>query len=140
MEYSAFPASLKVEISAVYTTIAQVRDINGPAMKGEVDDVTHRDSAGRAREFVATLVDNGELTFDIVYDPDQVTHSASAAGGMVTLLAAGSANNFRVTFADATPTTATFAAIVTAFTPKLPVAGHQAADVTVKITGQIVWA
>jgi hypothetical protein len=139
-KYAAFAASLKVEISSVYTTIAQVRDINGPALTGETDDVTNRDSSGGFREYIGTLKDGGDVTFNIVYDPDQTTHSASAAGGVVTLLTSGALNNFRVTFSDSTPATATFAGIVTAFAPTLPLAGAMTADVTIKVSGAITWA
>lgn len=138
--YSGFAATLKVEISAVYTTIAQIRDITGPSMSADTIEATDRDSTSGHKEFVAGLRDGGEVTFDINYDPDATTHSASATGGLVKLLKDGTSNNFRVTFADATPTTATFAGIVTRFTPKTPYSGMQAADVTIKVSGVITWA
>jgi len=139
-EYTGFAATLKTEISGVYTTIAQVRDISGPNMQRDTVEVTSRDSTGQAREFLAGLQDNGEITFDIVYDPDATTHSASASGGLVTLLNSGALNNFRLTFADSTPMTATFAGIVTGFQPTTPLNDAQAADVTIKVSGQITWA
>jgi len=63
--------------------------------------------------------------------------SASASGGLMTLLAAGMSNNFRVTFADATPVTATFAGIVTKFEPGAPLNDYQRADCTIKVSGAI---
>lgn len=139
-KYSGFAGTFKTEISAVYTTVAQVRDINGPNMSRDTIEVTQRDSTGQAKEYLAGLLENGEVTFDLVYDPDSATHSASAAGGLITLLAAGTLNNFRVSFADSTATTATFAGLVTGFQPTMPLNGAQTASVTIKISGQITWA
>lgn len=139
-EYTGFAGTFKTEISSVYTAVAQVRDINGPNMSRDTIEVTSRDSTGQAREYLAGLLENGEVTFDLVYDPDTTTHSASASGGLITLLAAGTSNNFRVSFADTTATTATFAGLVTGFQPKMPLNGAQTADVTIKVSGQITWA
>lgn len=139
-KYGGFAATFQTEISSVYTTVAQVRDINGPGMARDTIEVTCRDSAGQAREFVAGLLDNGEVTFDLVYDPDEVTHSDTVTGGLIALLAAGTSNNFRINFADATPTTATFAGLVTRFQPTMPLNGAQTGSATIKVSGQITWA
>lgn len=139
MEYSGFAGTLKVDISSTYTTIAQIRDISGPSLAADTIEVTHRDGGGW-KEFVAGLRDGGEVTFDLIFDPDQTTHSPSAAGGLITLLSAGTKNSFRVSFADSTATTATFDAIVTAFEPKMPLNDAQTADATLKVSGTITWA
>lgn len=139
-EYTGFAGLFKTQISGTYTTVAQVRDISGPMMSRDTIEVTSRDSTGQAREYLAGLLENGEVAFDIVYDPDTTTHSASATGGLITLLAAGTQNNFRVEFADSTATTATFAGLVTKFEPGMPLNGAQTANVTVKVSGQITWA
>jgi predicted secreted protein len=139
MEYSGFAGTLKVDISGTYTTIAQIRDISGPSLSANAIEVTHRDGGGW-KAFIAGLRDGGEITFDLIFDPDLTTHSPSAAGGLITLLSAGTKNNFRVSFADATATTATFAAIATAFEPKMPLDDAQTADATLKVSGTITWA
>lgn len=139
-EYTGFAGSLKTEISSVYTTIAQVRDINGPNRSRDTVEVTSRDSTGQAKEYLAGLLENGEVTFDVVFDPDTQTHSASASGGLQTLMDSGTLNNFRVSFADTTATTATFAGLVTGFQPTMPLNGAQTASATIKISGQITWA
>jgi predicted secreted protein len=136
--YSGFAATLKVEISAVYTAVAQVRDINGPNMAADPIEVSDRDSAWK--QFLAGMRDGGEVTFDLVYDPDLASQSASVAGGLLTLFIAGTSNNFRVTFADATPATATFAGFVQSVQPKAPYNDAQTADVTIKVSGAITWA
>lgn len=139
-EYTGFAASFKTEIASVYTTVAQVRDINGPNMARDTVEVSSRDSTGQAKEYLAGMLDEGEVTFDLVYDPDAQTHSASASGGLITLMRAGALNNFRVSFADTTATTATFSGLVTGFQPTAPLNGAQTASVTIKISGLITWA
>lgn len=137
-EYSGYPATLAVDISASYTDIVQVRDISGPSMSADTIDVSTRDT-NNWKKFIAGMRDGGEVTFDCVYDPAQTTHSASAAGGMVTLLAAGTVGSFRLTFADES-TTVTFDGIVTAFEPSDPMNDAQTADVTIKVSGELTWA
>lgn len=139
MEYSGFAGVLKVDIASTYTAIAQIRDISGPSLSADTIEVTHRDGGGW-KEFIAGLRDGGEVTFDLIFDPDLTTHSPSAAGGMITLLMAGTKNGFKVEFADSTATVATFDAIVTAFEPTMPLNDAQAADVTIKVSGAVTWS
>lgn len=138
-KFAGKDVSLKVEISSVYTTIAQIRDLNPPNLEQTPIDVTNRDGSGWM-EFIGGLKNGGEVTFDIVYDPDQTTHSASASGGLITLLSAGTLNNFRITWPDPTPVTFTFAALVTKFAPKAPLNDKLAADVTLKVSSSLTVA
>lgn len=140
-KYTGLPVTLATEIASVYTTIAQVRDITGPNLSTDVIETTSRDNANAYKSFLAGLRDGGEVTFDIVYDPDLTTHSASSAGGLVKLQQDGTLNNFKLTFPDSAPaTTVTFAGIVTAFNPKSPMNDALAADVTIKVSGKPTWA
>ena len=139
MEYSGYAGTLKVDIASTYTAIAQIRDLSGPSMSANAIESTHRDGGG-VKEFIAGLRDGGEVSFDIVYDPALTTHSASAAGGVVTLLSAGTKNGFQLVFADVGETTAEFDAIVTSFEPTMPIDDLQTADVTLKVSGAITWS
>jgi hypothetical protein len=137
-KYNGYAAVLQTTISSVLTNIAGVRDISGPSLSQDTIEVSSRDSIWK--EYVGGQVDGGEITFDIVYDPDTPTHLAGTAGGLVKDLMAGTLQAFKLKFADTTPATATFSALVTKFTPKAPYNGMQAADVTLKISGAITWA
>ena len=137
-KYSAFPAKLQVTISSVLTDIAGVRDIEGPSMSLSTIDVSSRDNT--FMEFVAGLRDAGEVKFDVVYDPDTPSHSATVNGGFIKDLVSGNITVYKLTFADTSPLTATFSALVTKVTPKLPYKDLQAADVTLKITSTITFA
>ncbi len=120
-----------------FTTVAQVQDITPPNLTVETEDTTTHDSGGWA-EYSATLLDGGEVTFDILYDPADATHDNST--GLVAALTAKAAKNFKVVFPDADTTTWSFAALVTNFQPSGSVKGMLSASVTLKITGAVTLA
>lgn len=63
----------------VFTTVAEVLSIKGPSEKLDTHDVTNMDSPAAAgytgiyREFIATLLDGGDVTFDINYLPNDAS-------------------------------------------------------------------
>lgn len=115
----------------VFANVASIRTISGPGLSLDTVDVTTHDSPSAFREFVATLLDAGEVTLELVWDPDTATHVALRAD----LAARVDARNFKVIFPDATNTTWLFAAIVTAYQPSAPVDGDLTASVTLKVDG-----
>ena len=126
--YTGQGATLKIGAVA----IVAVRDISGPGWKTNAIDVSTRDSL--ARKFLPGMYDAGEITFDIVYDPDTATHAATASG-LVALQAAGTVSSYVLTLMDTSPTIITFSGFVTKFDLKTPMDGAMTADVTVKISG-----
>jgi predicted secreted protein len=139
-EYAAFGTLLQIGDStdqgtANYTSIAQVQDIGGPSLALNTDDVTAHDSAGGWMEFVGTVKDGGEVSFDIVYDPAEGTHENSA-GGLLAELDNKTAKAYKIVFPDTANTAWTFNAFVTAYEPAAPVDGKLAASVTLKVSGQ----
>ncbi len=136
-KYSGFAAKLQISITGNFTDIAGIRNLSGPAMSMSPIDASSRDNAWR--EFVAGMKNAGEVTFDIVYDPDVATHSASVAGGLLTMFVAGTSGTWKMSLADATATTYSFSALVTKFTPKAPFDGLQSADITLQVTSSITF-
>lgn len=59
MGVAAFGAVLTVG-----TAVAEVTSISGPNITTDMIDVSSHDSADQAREFVAGMIDGGELTID----------------------------------------------------------------------------
>jgi hypothetical protein len=62
----------------VSTTIAQVKNIGGPSLSLDTEDVTTHDQTGAWEEVIATILRSGEVSLDLVYDPAGATHSAGA--------------------------------------------------------------
>jgi predicted secreted protein len=111
--------------------VAQISNISGPGLSIDTEDVTTHDSPGAWEEHVATILRSGELSLDIVYDPNDGTHDAST--GLISRLESRAQTGFEVTFA--TSYTWAFAAYVTGFEPAAPVDGALTAYVTLKLTG-----
>ena len=133
---SSFGTLLKIGDGAgteVFTTIAQVMDINGPGLSQGTQEVTPQTAANRARVHIATLLDGGEVTFDINYEPAGATHDQTT--GLIKDMTDGTLRNFQTIFPDAATTTWSFAAFITGFEPTAPVDGALTASVTLKISG-----
>jgi len=137
MGISAFGTLLKVGDGGTpesFTTIAEVSNIGGPALKLEPIDVTNHSSTGGWKEFVGGLLEGGELSLEINYDPTHATHDAST--GLIADMAARTVRNFQLVFPDTSSTTWSFAALVTGFEPSEPVDGKLSAAVALTVSGQ----
>lgn len=119
--------------SEVFTTIAEVRDIEGPELELEAKEVTSHDSAGW-REYIGTLLSGGEVSFDLNFIPTNATQSYSA--GLIRDMVNRTKRNFRIVFPDGGSTTWTFAALVTNFKPSAAVEDELMAEVTLQVSGQ----
>lgn len=118
----------------VFTTVAEVTDISGPGLSLDTVDVTSHDSTDAWREFIATLKDAGEVTFDINYVPTNATHGATT--GLLKALDMRTKKNWRLVFPDTGATTWNFSGFVTGFEPGEPVDDALTASVTIKLTGE----
>ena len=135
-KYDGFGATLAYDSDGVPTwvTIAAARNIEGPSLTCEtIDSTTHDESTGY-RSHIEGLRDSGDLTMEIAYDPAAASHAWIHATGR------GTTKLYKLTFPDAAPTTWQFSAIVTNFTPKMPVDGLMTADVTFKVTTNVTEA
>ena len=117
------------------TTVVGVTNISGPGLSLDTEDVTSHDSTGAWEEVVATILRSGEVTLDIVYDPNAATHK-NAAGGILADLVGRASTTYSVVFASSPAVTWTFTAFCTGFEPGAPHDGALTASVTYKISGQ----
>ncbi len=133
---SSFGTLLKIGDGApteVFTTVAEVMDISGPTQTLATAEVTPQTAANRARVFIGTLIDGGEVSFDINYEPAGATHDQLT--GLLKDMRDVTLRNFQVIFPDAATTTWSLAAFVTTFDPTAPVDGALTASITLKISG-----
>jgi predicted secreted protein len=132
-EFDAFGTLLKRGDGGgpeTFATVAQVTNITGPGLSADTVDVTAHDSPSGFREFIATLVDTGEVTLELVFDPDHATHIALRTDMVAKIL-----RNFQLIFPDTTNTQWDFAAFVTGLEPSAPVDGALTASATLKLSG-----
>ena len=115
----------------VFTAIPEIISFNGPGGAGQVIDVTDLDST--AMEKIMGLPDEGQLTFEINYLPDNTYHAL-----LRTNRGAQTLTNFQLVFTDNSPvTTWSMAAYITGFTVTGGVNAPIRASVTLEITGSI---
>jgi predicted secreted protein len=114
-----------------FTPVAQVSNIGGPALSLDTEDVTTHDSTGAWEEVVATILRTGELSLDIVYDPNDGTHDATT--GLVNMMNDKTLCGYNLIFPG--PYEWDFAAYVTGFEPSAAHDGALTAAVKMKLTG-----
>jgi predicted secreted protein len=117
----------------VFTTIAEVSNISGPGLSLDTTDVTTHSSSGAWKEKVATLLDGGDVTFDIFFAPTGATHSQTS--GLLKDMKNRTKRNFKLVFPNAGATEWIFPAYVAAFNIEAPIDGALAASVTLTIAG-----
>lgn len=143
-EYAGYSVTLERDISATETpswqVVAQIRDLSGPAAQSDQIEVSHRDD--QWRRYVQGMKDGGEVTFDVVFDPDHASHDPTLTTSMWGWLEEGERNTYRITFPgeDDDTTTATFSAFVSNFELDSPMESGLTANLTLKISGSVDWA
>ena len=116
------------------TTIAAVSNISGPGLSLDTEDVTTHDSASGWEEVVGTILRSGEVSLDLVYDPNAATHKY-ASGGLLYDLVQRASTTYSIVFPSSAAVTWEFTAFVTGFEPSMPHDGALTATVKLKLTG-----
>lgn len=112
--------------------IGQIQDIDGPNLSTDTDEITNHDSPDGVEEFMATIKRTGEITFPLVFNPGNATHSAlKTAWDDKTL------DPYVMTYPDGS--TWEFDAYCIGLSMTAPVAGHLAANVTLRPSGSPDW-
>lgn len=114
----------------VFTTIAEVKDISGPAMSLNMEDATSHDSGGW-REEIATLLEAGDISFDVNYIGDTTQNVLETAQYDRERL------NFQMVFPLTPAVTKGFSGYVTSFEFGAPVEGILTASVTIRVSGAV---
>jgi hypothetical protein len=126
-------------ISINSTPIGQIMDITGPQLSTDVDEITNHDSPDHTEEFIPTVKRTGEITFPLVFDPDNNAHAALQAAWDER-----SKDDYVMAYPDSSGeveagATWSFSAYCIGFSMSAPVTGHLAADVTLRVTGSPVF-
>ena len=118
-----------------WTNLAYVRSIEGPNVAGDEVESTTLDTTGNYREFVPTLIDPGDLTAEIVWDPESTGTNTHVL--LTGLLTARTVTNWKVTLPSSK--TCLFAGWVKSFSPSIPVDDLITASVTIRATSGVTW-
>lgn len=120
------------------TNVANVTSIAGLDGDTEVIDVTSHDSAGRYREKIASFIDAGQVTLELNFDPNAVTHRATS-GGILYLRSQGTVESWTISFPGTPAHEVTFDAFVKSAGFSAPFDDKLAMTVTLEVTGEPTW-
>jgi len=136
-KYAAYGSELQMGDSdylPVFATVAQLKTINGPDKTPDVEDVTTHDSPSTGpdnvpyEEVIKTIMRTGEVSADVVWDPDDATHTA-----IQTAIDERGPRLFQII--EASGHTSEFHAFVMGATFERDVAGALTGSITLKQTG-----
>lgn len=120
-----------LSVSGVMTEIAEVMSVGGPGLQKDTVEVTHLRSPNRAKEFISSLRDFGEVTLELNYIPTNASHQA-----LTDAYLSDDVQSAKVEFPDTT-TIGPFSCHVTAFSPNAAKDAQLTASVTLKLTGHV---
>lgn len=122
--------------AGVYTTLTEVKDIKGPAQSLETDEITNQSSPNQYKEYIATLLDGGEVTFQCVLVPGDATQGS--VSGLLSWMQSRGLQDWKIVApAPYSADTMTFSAYVTKWETGEPVGKHATLDVSLRITGPV---
>ena len=125
-KFSAFGTALLMDGNE----IAQVTSISGPGLSLDTVDVTSHDQTTAWEEMTATILRQGEISLELVFDPGEATHADILAN-----LVGRTYEGFELQFPDSSYTEWVFDAYIVGFEPSAAVDGAITASCTLKITG-----
>jgi hypothetical protein len=122
-----------------FTSVANISKIGGPTMQGTVVDVTSMSVTNAFRQKLVTLLEGGDVSFDLYWIPMLANHQAMLGfflqrgqGGV-----AGVPIDWRMVFPDQDGTTYTFSGFISKMNFDLEVAGVVKAACVLTITGAV---
>lgn len=118
-----------------FTSVAEVRSINGVNLTRDTSDVTHHESTGKWEEVIVGIKRSGQLTAEVNYLPGNATQNGSA--GVLKDFNDGTKRNWEMVLTDASNLKWSFAAFVTGFATAAPRDGELIGTITLKLTGQV---
>ena len=124
---------LQLSVASTFTTVANRVTIDGPTREVTTAETTTLDST--VRTFRGVILDNGEVSGTLYFDPQDPTHLALT--GLLTAfpIAPGS---WKLKFADAAATTYSFSGPLTKLALNgMEIEGNLGADFTIKVSGPI---
>jgi hypothetical protein len=120
-----------------FTTVAEVKDLNGPQDKTDTHDVTNQSSPNNTEEIIPGLIRPGTVAFDVNHLPDDPTQDAVT--GLKADKDGRTKRNWRIVL-PGTSKKWTFAGYITGLSWKGPVNGVSTYSCEIRLTGKATLA
>lgn len=117
-----------------FTTVAEFRDISGPAQTADTIEVTSQDSPSHYKEFIPGLKDGGDVS-----GPMNFVNSA-AQDALLTDMENQTKRNFQIVTTHSPAKTAAFAGYITNISHTFNLNEAAMRNVTIKVTGAVTWS
>jgi predicted secreted protein len=129
-------AQLHLYNGTTLTELAEITAITLPNPQVSEVEATHFKSPNRRREYIAGLIEDGEGTFEMNYDPGSATDVLIRAA-----LAAGDARAYKIVIPDATVNWEVSGnLIVKGYERNVPIDDRMTATLSVRFTGAVTEA
>lgn len=122
----------------VFSEVAALREFSPPGLSVDTEETTNHSQTDYFRQFRPTLIDPGELSGTLLFDPADATHDDST--GLLSLLLDRQRHNMKIRIPTDPILNYDFSGIVTSFQPGTPTDAHLTADFNVKLSGAVVIA
>jgi hypothetical protein len=124
--------ALLMEITSVYTAFPQITALSISGEKAETVDTTTLDGGAMKTKANTGYVDNAAISGECMYDPDDTVHIA-----FIAKVRAAGTNNFKITYADATPLSEIYAGLGMGFDRSASPADMLRGSFTIETTGAV---
>jgi len=119
----------------VFTEVAELTGLSGPEISVDAVEVTHTSSPSAARQYIAGLLDAGEVGLEVNWLPADITQNDSATG-LLGDIVARTLRNFQIVWPDTAGTTWQVSAVPTNLSPDAgDLGGKMTAGCTLKVSG-----
>ena len=124
--------------TATTATLANVTNVSGLDGETDVIDVTSHDSGGAYREKIASLLDAGQVSLDVNFDPAAATHRATS-GGILWLRDQRINAPWVITFPGTPTHKVAFQGFVKSAPFDAPFDDKLSMSLTIEVTGSATW-
>lgn len=116
------------------TNVANVVSISAINLSADLADVTTLASSSNYEETLSTVLRTGELTFSVLFDPDETSHGTTLSGSLGIFENQGTGNTWTITWDNAGASTWEIDGTVTGIAYSIEREDVVRADITVKGT------
>jgi hypothetical protein len=118
-----------------YVSIAGVGDITGPSAQVAEVDTTSHSTGSPHRTLIPTLIDDGQLSFPMYWQPSDPTQDPASPFSLQALFENRTVTKFQIINTDSKPRKRTLQGFVKQLNETYPVAGLCTLAVIIRITG-----